>query len=146
MRVLVLDIDQTLFDADEALRDGAADSLAMLHRLGIKLGGISGSDHRVLVRMDEAGIRSFFSDVLCTAHTSNPKSVGALHKMLDTLGVTPQESALVSHAHADIMLGKDANFARTIGISHGSANAAPLALAGADAIIGNIPAILDVLE
>lgn len=145
MRALIFDIDHTLFDADKALHAGVRDSLVILRRLGITLGAISSDDHRSLVRLDEAGIRSFFADVRCASHADNPKSVAAIHDMLKKFGVSTDETALVSHAHADILLGKDAQTAKTIGVSHGAANTAALREADADYIVEDIPAVLDVI-
>lgn len=146
MRAVIFDIDHTLFAADKLLHDGVADLLAILQRLDIQLGALSSGDHRALVRLDEAGIRHYFAAVRCAAHDDQPKAPAAVHRLLEELGVGPHQAALVSHAHSDILLGKDSGLAKTIGISHGSKNAGPLLGANADHVVTNIPAVLDVLE
>jgi len=146
MQAIIFDLDHTIFDANQVLHDGAADLLAILKNLGVAVGALSSKDHRILVHLDEAGIRDYFSEVLCNAHHESPKSTAALERLLKQLRVEPDATTLVSHAHADILLGKDARVAKTIGVSHGMDNVAPLKEAGADYIVADIPAVLDVLE
>lgn len=146
MQTIIFDIDHTIFDANHALHEGVVDLLALLQQLGLQVGAISNQDHRALVHLDEAGIRRFFSQVLCSDHEQNPKSTASFHKLLQKLGTDPHQTALVSHAHVDILLGKDAGVSKTIGVSHGLSNVAPLTEAGADHVVPNIPAVLDVIH
>jgi phosphoglycolate phosphatase-like HAD superfamily hydrolase len=146
MQVIVFDIDHTIFDANQVLRDGVVDLFKILKNLGLKIGAISNQDHRALVRLDEAGVRSYFSEVMCSAHSDSPKSAASLQALLNKLDAETQQTALVSHAHADILLGKEVMLSKTIGVSHGTKNIAPLYEAGADHIVANIPAVLDVLN
>jgi phosphoglycolate phosphatase-like HAD superfamily hydrolase len=145
MRAIIFDIDHTLF-MDGELREGVADLLVILKQLGLRIGALSSDDHRAIVRLDEAGIRRFFHEVLCSSHIDYPKAAGGVHRLLEKLGVEPHETTLVSHAHADILLGKDAGLVKTIGVTHGSASAAALRDAGADHLVDDIPGVLDVLE
>ncbi len=144
-RAIIFDIDHTLF-AENELREGVADLLAILKRLGLKIGALSSDDHRALVRLDEAGIRHFFNGIICSSHIDYPKAPGGVHRLLENLGVEPHEASLASHAHADILLGKDTGLAKTIGVTHGTANTGTLREAGADHVVDDIPAVLDVLE
>jgi phosphoglycolate phosphatase-like HAD superfamily hydrolase len=146
MRAIIFDLDHTVFAADNVLHDGVRELLVILRRLDIAVGGLSGSDHRTLVRLDEAGVRGYFDQVLCADQAFEPKETPGVYHLLQGLGAQPHESVLVSHAHGDILLGKAAGLQRTIGVSHGSEQAAPLHEAGADHIVPNIPAVLDVLE
>lgn len=146
MQTIVFDIDHTIFDSSKALREGVADLLAILNNLGFRLGAITANDHRALVRLDEAGIRHHFSEVFCSDHGSQPKSITSLHSLLERLGAELHQVTLISHAHADILLGKDAGVAKTIGISHGRENIGPLTEAGADRVIPSLTSVLDVLE
>jgi phosphoglycolate phosphatase-like HAD superfamily hydrolase len=146
MQAVIFDLDHTLFTADNVLHEGAAELLAILHRLGVQIAGLSSKDHRALVRLDEAGIRPYFATVLCADQPIEPKEPAGVHHVLSLLGVEHRHAVLVSHAHGDILLGKDSGLARTIGVSHGSGKAGPLHEAGADHIVEDIPTILDVLE
>src|SRR6266545_2784301 len=142
MRAVIFDLDHTLFKADKLLHDGVSDLLAILERLDIKIGALSSDDHRALVRLDEAGIGRYFTHVLCSDHVEEPKTPSSVQHLLEKLGVKPEHAAMVSHAHADILLGKEAGLAKTIGVTHGRDSATPLREAGADHLVGNIPAVL----
>ena len=146
MRAIIFDLDHTIFAAEDAVHEGVQELLDILRRLGIRIGGISAGDHRTLVRLEEAGLSRYFNKLLCADQAFEPKQTHGLQHMLNELGAEPEEAILVSHAHADILLGKDAGVLRTVGITHGSDNIAPLQEAGADHIVPNFPAVLDVLE
>jgi phosphoglycolate phosphatase-like HAD superfamily hydrolase len=146
MQAVIFDLDHTIFDANQALYEGAADLLAILSSLGLKIDAVSNKDHRALVHLDEAGIRRFSDHVMCSAHAAEPKSTESLARLLEKLGVESHQTALVTHAHSDILVGKDARLAKTIGVSHGLENAVVLHRAGADHIVSDIPSVLDVLN
>ena len=67
MRAVIFDLDHTLFDANFRLYAGTAELLAILQNLGVQIGALSNKDHRALVHLDEAGIRHYFAEVLCSA-------------------------------------------------------------------------------
>lgn len=146
MRAVIFDLDHTVFAAEDTVHDGVQELLGILRRLGIRVGGLSSGDHRTLVRIEEAGLSKHFDQLLCADQTLEPKQTAGLRHLLQLLGVAPHEAVLVSHAHSDILLGKDAGLARTIGVTHGRESALPLQEAGADHVVANMPAILDVLE
>ena len=145
MRAVIFDLDHTIFTAEHTVHDGVQDLLQILRRLGIAVGGISGNDHRTLVRLNEAGLSDAFDKVLCSDQAFEPKETAGVHHMLSLLGARPDESTLVSHAHGDILLAKDAGLRQTIGVTHGRDNIQPLTEAGADHVIADMPAVLDVL-
>lgn len=146
MRAVVFDIDYTLFDVEEKLHDGVADLLTILRRLGFRIGALSSNDHRALVRLDEAGIRHFFDAILCTDHVKTPKTKTGLRRVLREMDIRAEHAILVSHAHSDILLGKDVKLQKTIGVTHGWEQSKPLAKAGADHVVENVSAVLDVVE
>jgi len=146
MPAVIFDLDHTIFTAESAVQDGVADLLQILRRLGFRVGGISGDDHRTLVRLDEAGLSRYFDKVVCSDQENAPKEASGVRHLLQQLQADARESTLVSHAHGDILLGKDAALRQTIGVTHGSDNIAPLKEAGADHIVRDIPAVLDVLS
>jgi phosphoglycolate phosphatase-like HAD superfamily hydrolase len=142
MHAVIFDIDHTLFDAEKRLHAGVADLLTILNRLGYKLAAISSSDHRALVQLDEAGIGKHFAHALCTAHIAEPKAVAGINHLLDKMGLQPHQATLVSHAHADILLAKDAGLAKAVGVSHNASNVESLQRAGADVIAEDLPTVL----
>ena len=145
MHAIIFDIDHTLFDAEKKLHSGVADLLAILNRLGYGLAAISGQDHRAIVRLDEAGISKYFAHVVCTAQISEPKALAGITHLLDKMGLKPHQVTMVSHAHSDILLAKDAGLAKAIGVSHDVTSIEPLQHAGADIIIEDMPAVLGVV-
>jgi len=145
MRAIIFDLDHTIFETDNTLHEGTVELLSILKRLGIVIGGISNNDHRTLVRLNEAGVSRHFVKILCSDQALEPKSVDGIRHLLTLLGAEPHETILVSRAHADILLAKEAGLASSIGLNDEEASA-PLEDAGADYIISDIPAVLDVLE
>jgi phosphoglycolate phosphatase-like HAD superfamily hydrolase len=144
MQAVIFDLDDTLFTAEDVLHDDVQNLLAILGRLGIKIGALSSGDHRTLVRLDEAGIGKHFDHVICSDHVAEPKAPEAVHHLLQVLHTHPSEAAMVSHAKGDIALGKHAGLAKTIRVSHGPIS--EYERHGADHLVENIPAVLDVLE
>jgi phosphoglycolate phosphatase-like HAD superfamily hydrolase len=146
MQAIIFDLDDTIFAKDDELRDGVADLLAILRRLGLRLAAVTEGDHRMLVRLDEAGIRRHFDVVVTTAHVEVPKSIDGIRHVLAELRTEPHHAALVSHAHTDILLGKDASLHKTIRVAHGQASVNIGHLVEADHVVKDIPSVLDVLE
>ncbi|HSX16702.1 MAG TPA: HAD family hydrolase [Patescibacteria group bacterium] len=145
MQAVIFDLDDTLFAAEGVLHEGVVDLLAILHRLGVKIGALASGDHRVLVRLSEAGIAKHFDNVLCSDHLPEPKDPQGVLRLMNEMGVERHQVALVSHAHRDIVLGKHAGLAKTIRVAHGPA-VADGHFAPADHIVEDIPGVLDVLE
>lgn len=143
MRAVVFDLDHTMFTAEEALHEGAKDLLAVLERLGVRIAGLTKGDHRVLVRLDEAGVLQHFSAVMCADHLPRPKAVASLEQLLAKLDVDPAQTALVSRAYTDVALGQKAGLGKTIGITHGSR--ASKSLSQADHLVPDFATVLDVL-
>ena len=144
MQAVIFDLDDTLFTAEDVLHGGVQDLLAILRRLGIKVGALTSGDHRMLVRLDEAGIGKHFDHIVCSEHTTEPKAPDAVHQLLQVLRVLPEHTAMISHARKDIALGKHAGVGKTIRISHGLISEQDRY--GADHLVENIPAVLDVIE
>src|SRR5882762_3816665 len=105
MQAVIFDLDETIFGEDNALYEGVADLLTILRRLGIKIGALTSGDHRMLVRLDEAGIRHHFNGIVCSEHVSEPKQPAGIEHLLGTLKTTVHQTVFVSHAHSDIALG-----------------------------------------
>ena len=145
MRVVIFDLDHTLFAGNAVLHAGVSELLPILQRLGVHITGFSNSDQRIFTRLEEAGIRNFFTEVLCIDQHSQPKEPTGVHHLLSKLDAKPHHAIIVSHAHADISLGKGVGVSKTIGVSHGNDSIRPLTDAGADYVVSDIPAVLDAL-
>jgi phosphoglycolate phosphatase-like HAD superfamily hydrolase len=144
MQAVIFDLDDTLFATDQTLHDDVQNLLAILRRLGIRLGALTSGDHRVLVRLDEAGISKHFDHVISGEHVAEPKAPETVNHMLRVLHAEPQHTALVSHDKADIALAKRAGLGKTIRVAHGPVHESERH--GADHLVENIPTVLDVIE
>jgi len=145
MRTVVFDLDETVFKSETTLHDDVRDLLGIISRLGMRIGALSNADHRVLVRLEEAGIRHHFSSVVCAAHIAEPKTVDGIMQLIERLGSEPEHVVIVSHRTDDLMAGKEAGVAKTIYVVHGPVSAKH-ASRHADHIVQNIATVLDVLE
>lgn len=65
MHAVIFDVDKTVFESGITLRSDVDALLRILRRLGIKTGALTSGDHRVLVRLEEAGIKHYFDGVIC---------------------------------------------------------------------------------
>jgi len=74
MRVVIFDLDHTLFAGNAVLHAGVSELLPILQRLGVHITGFSNSDQRIFTRLEEAGIRNFFTEVLCMTNTASLKN------------------------------------------------------------------------
>jgi phosphoglycolate phosphatase-like HAD superfamily hydrolase len=145
MQAVIFDLDETVFAPNNTLHDDVVSLLDILRRLGIKIGALTSGDHRMLVRLDEAGIRNHFDGVVCTAHVPTPKDPEGIQHLLRTLNTEATYAAIVSHIGDDLRYGKHAGLAKTIHVVHGPVSTAPKHV-DADHVVKDIPAVLDVLE
>lgn len=143
MQAIIFDLDETVFTGEGILHEGVRDLLDILRRLGVKRGALTDGDHRMLVRLEEAGIRDHFDGVLCSEHMPAPKDPVGVQQLLDILGADARQAALVSYRHSDIVLGRHSGVAKTIRVTHGNITGH---VVEADHVVENIPAVLDVLE
>ncbi len=144
MEAVIFDLDKTVFSADDTPHGDMVALLNILRRLGIKIGALTTGDHRMLVRLDEAGIRDQFDGIICTAHIEIPKDVEGVRHLLRSIDADASNTAIVSHVSDDMTLGKRSGLAKTIHVTHSQASAIPHR--DADHTVTDIPAILDVLE
>lgn len=66
--------------------------------------------------------------------------------VLTHMDVPAHEAAMVGDTTGDILAGKNANLAKTIGVTHGFGQFEELHEAGATHIVDDIPSLLDVLD
>lgn len=143
MHAVIFDLDHTIFSTDVALHDDVVSLLAILRRLGLKVGALTSADHRMLVRLDEAGIRHYFDAVVCAAQISQPKAPAGIEHVLRRMDVKPQHVALISHLEDDMALGKQAGLGKVIHVAYGLP---PHGGVDADHMVKDIATVLDVLE
>jgi len=145
MHTVIFDLDETVFASDTALHDDVQALLAILGRLGARIGAVTNGDHRILVRLEEAGIRHHFDGIICTSHVDEPKTEAGIEHLLRTLGSEAHQTALVSHTRDDMAMAKRAGIAKTIAVLHGPVHKHSQ-YDDADYTVENIATVLDVLE
>jgi HAD superfamily hydrolase (TIGR01509 family) len=134
------------FAASVRLYGGVEELLIILKRLGVKTAVLTHGDELTAALLQQKGLYNHFDKVV-TAETM-PKlkpHAESVHYVLDLLAVTPTEAVVVGDGVSDILAGKNARVARTVGVSHGFGSIEALRAAGADYIVHDIPTILDVV-
>jgi FMN phosphatase YigB (HAD superfamily) len=144
-RAVIFDLDKTVFATDATLHTDVDALLRILRRLGLKVGAVTSGDHRVLVRLEEAGIRHHFDGIVCTAHIDDPKAPAGMEHLLRSLAVEPQHTTMVSNLDDDMTLAKRAGFVKTIRVVHGPVRTGRVVI-DADYVIEDIATVLDVIE
>lgn len=118
------------------------DILEELHGLGKKL-ALFISRRRVLPSLEQAGIDvKLFDEVIdaIMVERGKPDPEG-IELILGKLGLAAGSAVMVSDAAVDIIAGKAANGASTIGITHGFGTRIELESAQADYILGSLDAL-----
>jgi phosphoglycolate phosphatase/pyrophosphatase PpaX len=129
------------------LYDGVDQLLPILRNMGFKVAAFTTDDQVSADTLQKLGIAGHFDAVITADHVTYPKPhPEGVDLVLNKLGVTPSEAMLVGDTVVDILVGRNAELKKTVGISHGFGNVNALHAAGADHVVHDIPSILDVLE
>jgi HAD superfamily hydrolase (TIGR01509 family) len=125
---------------------GVIDMLQKLKDKGIKLGVFSSRKLTLVPSLQQAGIAEFFDVIVqgdeVTNHKPHPEG---LFKALAGLEAKPSESAMIGDAAVDILAGKAADVAMTIGITHGFGTLPELEDANPDYIVADANEITPLL-
>ena len=120
--------------------------LQQLADAGLKLAVFSSRKLTLVSSLQLAGIADFFEVIVqgdeVSKHKPHPEG---LFKALAGLDVEPQYAAMLGDAAVDILAGKAAGVAMTIGITHGFGTPSELKATKPDFIVsspGAIPALL----
>lgn len=99
---------------------GVIEMLQELKDAGLKLAVFSSRKLTLVSSLQQAGIADFFEIIVqgdeVTHHKPHPEG---LFKAIAGLQVKPQEVAMIGDAAVDILAGKAASVALTVGITHG---------------------------
>jgi len=141
------DLRLKAIDAHFTLYDGVADLLKILKNMGIKVAAVTAGNQLTVDCLQRGGIHEYFDTIIDArdVQCSKPDPEG-VHLALSKLGVATNQAVMVGDTAADILVGKNAGLAKTVGVSHGFGRVEALQAAGADHIIHNISSLLDVLE
>jgi pyrophosphatase PpaX len=129
------------------LYDGVDELLPILRRMGFQLAAYTTDDEITRATLQKLGIDHHF-DVIVTAadvEHSKPHPEG-IDIILSKLGTDPRDAVIVGDTVVDILVGRNAELKKTVGVTHGFGNVNALHAAGADHVVHDIPSILDVLE
>jgi len=131
---------------DSAAFDGLQTMLEALQKQGLKLGIVTGSDHRVHDLYEHHGLADYFGAIVHNGdvrHTK-PHPEGFL-LAAQRLGVAPAECCMVGDAPFDILIGKNGGAGMTVGITHGYNSRNDLLAADPDYIVDDLPALQQLL-
>lgn len=141
------ELRQESYDRFLKLYEGVDELLPILKRMGIDVAALTAGNKMTVGCLERLGIHHHFDVVIDASHVKHTKpDPEGLHLILKQLGHKPHQVVMVGDTVADIVVGQRAGAGKTVGVSHGFGQVAALTAAGADHIIHDIPALLDVLE
>jgi HAD superfamily hydrolase (TIGR01549 family) len=125
---------------------GVHEMLQTLKDKGIKLAVFSSRKLTLVSSLQQAGIADFFEVIVqgdeVTHHKPHPEG---LFKALAGLEVKPANAAMIGDAAVDILAGKAAKVAKTIGITHGFGTSEELEGAKPDHIVASAAEVTPLL-
>lgn len=143
-----VEVYRRIFDEDNhpgavTLFPGVLETLKALHDRGLLLAICSSRGRPTLDGFVETFQLKEYIGTIVSAndvqqHKPHPEPV---HKILDQLGVSAEETLVVGDASYDILMGRNAG-CRTCGVTYGNQSAAELSAAGADFLIDDFADLL----
>lgn len=129
------------------LYPGVVELLDELKGRGLKIAALTSGNHLTVEWLQRTGIDHHFESVVSAERVREPKPhPEGMYLALRELTVRAEDAAMVGDTVVDIQVGKNAEVHKTIGLTHGFGYAPDLLIAGADHVINDITALLDVLE
>lgn len=125
---------------------GVHEMLQQLKDAGLHLAVFSSRKLTLTASLEHAGIADFFEIIVqgdeVTHHKPHPEG---LFKALAGLGVKPDHAVMIGDAAVDILAGKAASVAKTIGITHGFGTEQELKATKPDHLVANPAQITQLL-
>jgi phosphoglycolate phosphatase len=129
------------------LYPGVGELLPIMRRVGIRLAAVTTDDLHSEKLLQNIGIHKYFDVIITAERVTQPKPhPESIHKILDELGISADDAAIVGDMIDDIIAGKNAKLAKTIAVTHGFGSLDDIKEARPDHIIEDIPSLLDVLD
>ncbi|HYH75372.1 MAG TPA: HAD hydrolase-like protein [Candidatus Saccharimonadales bacterium] len=148
MKTVIFTLEGALLrvgDEQTTLHKGVDELLPILRRLGVRLVAFGPGSEEALSHLERLGAHGHFHHIATDNKlATSPRSDG-LQILVNELQALPHEVMIVGDRVADIILGKNAGIQKVIGVSHGQSTPEALRAAGADHVVHDIPAVLDVL-
>lgn len=121
--------------------------LAALRARGYKLAALTGNNHKADGLLTEHGLRHYFSSLVHSGRVTNGKPhPEGFYLCVEECGSEPHRAIMVGDTINDILTGKNAQAALTIGVSHGFGSVQSLEESGADVVVSGLGEVLDVIE
>jgi pyrophosphatase PpaX len=126
--------------------DHLEELLQTLHDAGLKMGVVTGGNHKVLGVLEHNSIAHYFTSVVHCERvtTSKPDPEGYLLAVQEC-GVAPHEAVMVGDSPNDILAGKNGGAALTFGVTHGHGSREDLQAVDSDYIVDSLDALCDEL-
>ncbi len=122
-----------------ALFEGTVTMLQKMEQQGLKQAIVTGGNKNVLMVMRERGIGEHFASVVhCDRVSFGKPNPEGLELAMQECAVLPAETIMVGDSPNDILAGKNAGVALTIGVAHGHGSQADLKAADADYVVDSI--------
>ncbi len=130
-----------------ALFEGTLSMLQKIEQQGLKQAIVTGGDKNVLVVMRERGISDYFSSIVyCDRVDFGKPNPEGLELAMQECDVLPAETVMVGDSPNDILAGKNARVALTVGVSHGHGSRTDLKAADADYIVDSIAELEELIS
>lgn len=135
------------YDRYLKLYDGVDELLPILRRMGYKVAALTSGNQLTVDCLTRTGIHRHFDIIVDASRVHNPKPhPEGILVIMKELKADPADIIMIGDTPTDILVGKNAGVAKTVGVSHGFGSVDMLHAAGADHVVHDISSILDVLE
>lgn len=105
------------------------------------------SKHSINLIFDHVGIHDLFDIIVTPQDVTHPKpDTEGISLIAKQLGVAPGNMVMVGDTPIDVITGKNAGVAKTIGLTHGFGSKEELQKSGADHIVDNLSAIRPIID
>lgn len=126
--------------------DGISNLLADLHANGTRLAILTGGNAKVEDVMRYHGFSDYFTSIVhCDRVQFGKPHPEGFMLAAEECGITPAETVMVGDSPNDILSGKNAGAAITVGITHGHASHSELQAADPDYIVHSVPELKKLL-
>ena len=127
--------------------DGLGDMLAAIQKDGWRIGLVTGNNQSVHELLRHHNIEKYFGSIVHSGRVVQQKPhPESLLLALTELEVAPKEAVMVGDMRHDIEIGKNADVALTVGVTHGFGTRKDLEAAGADHVVQSLSELLTYLQ
>ena len=147
MKTVIFNLDGAILRSSEevtTLHKGVTELLPIFHRLGVKNIAFAPVDEQGIEHLERLGAHHHFHYIASDAALKTTPRHEGLQQLIVALQLSG-DILLVGDRVTDIILGKNAGITTVVGVSHGRSTPEALRAAGADHVVHDLPALLDIL-